>query len=92
MPDIYIADLPTDGEIGADTIIPHSSGGVTIDKLSAYIRSRILADLAGGVVTVKALKIKIKGGSGYGYIVMESDEDGNLSPTYYTEDEYNALS
>ncbi len=47
------------------------------------------ADLTAGG-NFNSIKMKIKGTNKYGYIILEQDDEGNISPAYLSEDEYNA--
>ncbi len=47
------------------------------------------ADLTAGG-NFNSIKMKIKGTNKYGYIILEQDDEGNISPAYLSEVEYNA--
>lgn len=56
------------------------------DNLGVYSKGEM--DAGGNFA---ALRVRIKGTSSYGYVVLEKDADGNLSPVYLTETEYESL-
>ena len=60
-------------------------GRITVEDLVSFLLTQLEARGVG------ALKVKIGGTSGYGYIVLESDEAGNISPTYYSQEEYDEI-
>ncbi len=51
----------------------------------AALREQLIADFF-----ARPFRLKIKDTYEYGYIVLERDTDGNLSPIYLSEEEYNA--
>lgn len=90
MPEIPSKDLNE-----FDIVEPDSSdylicgrGRFTIGALVSLIIGQITA----APLKQNALKVNVHGTSEYGYLIFDKDADGNISPTYLTEDEYNALS
>ena len=57
---------------------------LTLDKIFELFVQRLQEK----TIACKALKVKVRGSAQFGYIVMEADNDGNITPTYFSEEEY----
>ena len=57
---------------------------LTLDKIFELFVQRLQEK----TIACKALKVKVRGSAQFGYIVMEDDGEGNITPTYFSEKEY----
>ncbi len=64
-------------------------GRLTMSALATFLAKEISAQIP----VQTAAKLRVRNATNKCcYIVVDEDENGNLSPTYLTEEEYNALS
>lgn len=80
-------EIPTKDLNEFDEIEPNTSDNLVCGHGRFSIEA-LMSLILGGQ---NAIKVKIRRTSEYGYVVFERDSGGNISPTYLTEDEYNAL-
>lgn len=64
----------------SEAYLVSTQGKIKLDTFLAFISAQ-------GV-----MKVKIYNSSKYGYIMLEQNSEGILSPVYMTEEEFNALS